>query len=117
VEIHGQESQIGSRSLLWSLSPMPVSGRVHVHATDITDRKRLNLYESILPVCSACGKVRDDTGKEHGQGDWSSRDWSSLEQYVQEHSDTSLSHTFCPVCLEEYRRSQGLRSGSHSSDD
>lgn len=79
---------------------------------DLTQRKRLNLYESILPVCSVCGKVRDDTGKEHGQGDW-----SSLEQYVQERSGTSLSHTFCPVCLEEYRRSQGLRSDSHSSDD
>ena len=70
---------------------------------DLTDRKRLHLFESILPVCSICGKVRDDSRPE----DDSDR-WSSLEHFVKERSDASLSHTFCPICFEEYRRDQGL---------
>lgn len=70
---------------------------------DLTEQKKLNLYESILPVCSSCGNVRDDTGAGHGKGSW-----SSLEQYVRVRSDTSLSHTLCPNCLEVYREEQGL---------
>lgn len=70
---------------------------------DLTEQKKLNLYESILPICSSCGNVRDDTGTAHGKGPW-----SSLEQYVRVRSDTSLSHTFCPTCLEVYREEQGL---------
>ncbi len=70
---------------------------------DLSERKRLQLYESILPVCSVCGKVRDDTDTEQGKGSW-----ESLQAFVMEHSDTSLSHTFCPPCYQEYRRQQGL---------
>ena len=70
---------------------------------DLTERQRLHMYESILPVCSTCGKVRDDSETEHGKGDW-----NTLEQYISDHTDTALSHTFCPVCLDEYRESQGL---------
>ena len=70
---------------------------------DLSERKRLQLYESILPVCCVCGKVRDDTGAEQGKGAW-----ESLQTFVMEHSDTSLSHTFCPPCYQEYRQQQGL---------
>ena len=70
---------------------------------DLSERKRLQLYESILPVCCVCGKVRDDTGAEQGKGAW-----ESLQAFVMEHSDTSLSHTFCPPCYQEYRQQQGL---------
>jgi PAS domain S-box-containing protein len=70
---------------------------------DLSERKRLQLYESILPVCCVCGKVRDDTGTEQGKGDW-----QSLQTFVMEHSDTNLSHTFCPLCYQEYRQQQGL---------
>ena len=70
---------------------------------DLSERKRLQLYESILPVCCVCGKVRDDTGTEQGKGAW-----ESLQAFVMEHSDTNLSHTFCPPCYQEYRQQQGL---------
>jgi PAS domain S-box-containing protein len=103
VEIQGKEIQSGGKTFLWSLSPIPETNHVHIHATDITERKRLQLYESILPICCVCGKVRDDTGTERGKGSW-----HSLQTFVTEHSDTSLSHTFCPPCYHEYRRQQGL---------
>ncbi len=70
---------------------------------DLSERKRLQLYESILPVCCVCGKVRDDAGTEQGKGAW-----QSLQTFVMEHSDTNLSHTFCPPCYQEYRQQQGL---------
>jgi len=70
---------------------------------DLRSRKRLHLYEALLPTCSVCGLVRDDTGVERGQGHW-----GSLEGYVQAQSTTRFSHTFCPVCVVDYRRKHGL---------
>lgn len=70
---------------------------------DLSERKRLHLFESILPVCCLCGMVRDDTGTQPGDGPW-----RSLQEYVAERSDTGLSHGFCPSCYRAYRKQQGL---------
>ena len=70
---------------------------------DLTERKRLRLFESLLPVCCLCGKVRDDTKKKTGQPPW-----RPLEEYVVEHSDADLTHTFCPDCYRVYREREGL---------
>lgn len=70
---------------------------------DLTEQRKLRLYEQILPVCCMCGKIRDDSATEHGQGAW-----GRLDHYVMRHSDAQLSHTFCPQCYEQYRREQGL---------
>ena len=72
---------------------------------DLRSRKRLLLYAALLPTCSVCGLVRDDTGVERGQGRW-----GSLEVYVQAQSSTRFSHTFCPACLVDYRQKHGLAS-------
>jgi hypothetical protein len=50
-----------------------------------------------------CGKIRDDQGGPQGQGKW-----DRLDHYVARHSDAQVSHTFCPDCLAEYRRREGL---------
>ena len=88
-----------------TINPIVYNGRPACLAVlvDIDERKKLHLYESILPICSLCGKVRDDTGKERGQGDW-----QSLQDYVVDRSETNLSHTFCPACLVDYRKQAGL---------
>lgn len=65
--------------------------------------QRLTLYEQILPTCSVCGNVRDDTGHEHGHGNW-----VGLQDFVAKHSSTRLSHTFCPACLEDYKHKEGM---------
>lgn len=69
---------------------------------DLRQRKRLGLYEALLPVCCMCGLIRDDTGTEHGKGTW-----GSLEGYVEQHASAQFSHTFCDECLQIYRQSQG----------
>jgi PAS domain S-box-containing protein len=66
---------------------------------DLTDRKRVEIYEKLLPVCCVCGKIRNDDGKPHGTGDW-----QRMDQYLARHSDAEFSHTFCPECFVDYRR-------------
>ncbi len=61
---------------------------------DATEKNRkLSFYENILPVCMYCKSIRDDTGKEHGKGQW-----MSMEEYLSCKSGVDLSHTFCPQC-------------------
>ena len=45
----------------------------------------------LLPICAGCKKIRDDTGY-----------WRSVEVYLQEHTDVSLSHGICPECTEKF---------------
>jgi PAS domain S-box-containing protein len=66
---------------------------------DLTDRKRVELYEKLLPVCCVCGKIRNDDGVNQGAGAW-----QRLDQYLALHSNAEFSHTFCPDCFLEYRR-------------
>jgi PAS domain S-box-containing protein len=42
----------------------------------------------MLPICSACKKVRDDSGY-----------WSQIEDYVRKHSEAQFSHGICPDCM------------------
>jgi PAS domain S-box-containing protein len=72
---------------------------VLVAIRDLTDRKRIEMYEKLLPVCCVCGKIRDDANTEHGAGNW-----GRFEEYLAAHSDTQFSHTFCPECFEDYRK-------------
>lgn len=67
------------------------------------EKERIALFERILPTCSLCGVVRDDTGQEHGSGEW-----MDLKDYVIRRTATQLSHTLCPNCVATYRKEQGL---------
>jgi len=66
---------------------------------DLTDRKRVEIYEKLLPVCCTCGKIRNDYGVGQGKGAW-----QRLDQYLSRHSDAEFSHTFCPDCFVEYKK-------------
>jgi PAS domain S-box-containing protein len=70
---------------------------------DLSEHRRLQMYERILPVCCVCGKIRDDAGAEPGAGTW-----GRLDHFVSRHSDAEISHTFCPECMTEYRQREGL---------
>lgn len=43
--------------------------------------------KGLLPICSACKKIRDDKGY-----------WKQIEAYISEHSEAQFSHGICPVC-------------------
>jgi PAS domain S-box-containing protein len=86
--------------------PMLIGGQLegsYAIYQDISERKKLQLYEQMLPVCCMCGKIRDDQGLAPGQGPW-----DRLDRFISKHSDAKLTHTFCPECLAQYRKEQGI---------
>ena len=50
---------------------------------------KVKLLSGLLPICSACKKIRDDKGY-----------WSQVDNYVQEHSEATFTHSLCPDCLK-----------------
>ena len=59
-------------------------------------QKKVKFYESILPICSVCKKIRDDAGKGRGDGDW-----KPLEEYLAQNVGLDLSHGICPECSDK----------------
>jgi ligand-binding sensor domain-containing protein len=49
---------------------------------------KVKVLSGLLPICSNCKKVRDDKGY-----------WNQLESYLKKHSDTTITHSFCPDCM------------------
>lgn len=43
--------------------------------------------EGMLPICSCCKRVREDSGY-----------WSQIDSYLSQHTNASLSHGYCPEC-------------------
>ncbi len=45
----------------------------------------------LLPICAWCKNVRDDSGY-----------WMRVEQFVEQHSQATFSHSVCPDCANKY---------------
>jgi PAS domain S-box-containing protein len=58
--------------------------------------KHIKRLEGLVPICAKCKKVRI---KEEEPYD--SRSWVSLEQYISQKTDASLTHGFCPDCAKK----------------
>ena len=57
-------------------------------------QKALNEVKTLsglLPICSHCKKIRDDSGY-----------WQGVEQYIAARSDTQFSHGICPDCMRQF---------------
>lgn len=65
--------------------------------------RRLNLYQKILPMCCVCKKIRDDSGRQPGTGEW-----IGIEQFIHEQAKLDITSSYCPDCarktMEEYTR-------------
>jgi PAS domain S-box-containing protein len=87
------------------------SGRVEYvvcYGVDITDRKRaererdrlieelreamasVKELRSLLPMCAACKRIRDDSGG-----------WSSVEAFLMRRADMQITHGLCPRCAKD----------------
>lgn len=60
------------------------------------EQKRVKLLEGLLPICSYCKRIRDDTGTESGEGKW-----ERIEDYIYRKTDTEFTHGICPECTEK----------------
>lgn len=54
--------------------------------------------EGLIPICSHCKKIRDDSGF-----------WGNVEQYISKHTNVDFSHGICPDCLQEHYPNQFKR--------
>ena len=61
-------------------------------------KRKIHIYESLLPICCVCKMVRDDTGKGKGEGSW-----MKINEYIQKKSGIDLTHTFCPECAKTFQ--------------
>lgn len=53
--------------------------------------KEIKTLRGIIPICSHCKKIRDD-----------SEIWHAIEVYIRDHSDAEFSHSICPECARKY---------------
>jgi phosphoserine phosphatase RsbU/P len=51
----------------------------------------IDTLSGLLPICSHCKKIRDDSGY-----------WQGVEHYIAARSDAEFSHGICPDCMREY---------------
>jgi hypothetical protein len=54
-------------------------------------RAHIAMLRDLLPMCASCHKIRDDKGY-----------WSQVEQYLESHTQTTLTHGICPECLQKW---------------
>jgi len=50
----------------------------------------IKVLQGIIPICSACKKIRDDEGF-----------WNQVEEYIESHSEAKFSHGLCQACMDE----------------
>ena len=61
-------------------------------------RRKVKLYEKILPVCCQCKKIRDDADREPGTGTW-----MAVEDYIRDRAKVEVTSTYCPECAQKVR--------------
>ena len=59
-------------------------------------KRKIKIYEYILPVCYVCKKIRDASGREPGAGNW-----IQMENYIRNKAGVAVTSTFCPECAKK----------------
>lgn len=60
------------------------------------EKNRIKLLEGLLPICSYCKKIRDDSGAPGREGEW-----EKIEDYIHKKTDQEFTHGICPDCIEK----------------
>lgn len=60
--------------------------------------RKIKLYESNLPVCCLCKKIRDDSHVAQGRGKW-----FSMEDYLHKKAKVDITSTYCPECARKQK--------------
>ena len=50
----------------------------------------INTLGTFLPICAHCKKIREDNNS-----------WTSIEEYISDHTETDFTHSICPECLRK----------------
>ncbi len=60
------------------------------------EKQRVRILETMLPICSYCKKIRDDSDSENGKGIWYDAD-----HYLSKKTNTAFTHGICPECYSK----------------
>ena len=52
--------------------------------------ERVKQLQGLLPICSYCKKIRDDSNY-----------WHQVEEYVSTYAEVQFTHGICPACYEK----------------
>lgn len=63
----------------------------------VNTQLEIKQLKHLIPICSHCKKVRNDEGF-----------WSTLEDYINSHTNTDFSHSVCRECAEKHYPGMGL---------
>jgi DNA-binding response OmpR family regulator len=69
------------------MEPDGLQARLRVAERVVHLQQDVAQLEGLLPICSYCKKIRDDTNL-----------WHPLESYMGEKTETAFEHTLCPEC-------------------
>ena len=70
----------------------PIIEGLHKTVADLEKAlAEVKTLQGILPICSFCKKIRDDSGY-----------WNQVEVYVRDRSDADFSHSICPDCARKH---------------
>ena len=58
--------------------------------------KHIKRLEGLVPICASCKKIRIE-----GKSPDDPKSWATLEKYISEKTDASLTHGLCPECTEK----------------
>lgn len=63
--------------------------------------------QGMLPICSSCKKIRDSEGF-----------WSQVEEYIENHTDVTFTHSLCEGCMDElYKNEDWYRKGRRAKQE
>ena len=60
-------------------------------------KRKIKIYENILPGCPMCKRILDDSGGEHGTGEW-----ISMEKYIRDKAKMNIKSCYCAACAQEF---------------
>ena len=59
--------------------------------------KKIKIYESILPICDECQRVRDDEELQNG----TKGEWLEMDRFISKKTGLGISHGYCPECFQK----------------
>lgn len=63
----------------------------------IEDVSLITQLQGLLPICSNCYKIRDESGQ-----------WVRLEEFIRERSEADFTHDYCPECINNALKNNRL---------
>jgi YesN/AraC family two-component response regulator len=62
----------------------------------LTLKRKVDIYEKILPVCCMCKRIRDETSEKSGKDKW-----IRMEDFIEDKVKIMVTSTYCPECFKK----------------